>query len=328
MAGAALASASQCDSELDDSEEATALAALVQSLRRLADWASLEPAWRQFRHARGGGDACALAYLRTGGNDPEAAAVRIADTLSFRQANGLVADDAELWRAVEEHPARDRWPFAYLPGSEVPDGSPVCYARLSQLQVAATLAAFDEEELMHFVALWFEGAQRLLGDSSRRRGDPVRGTYDVYDCADLSAWSFLSEVTLPRHFSRHLVDPRGLTPRWPLWSLPRETAAHQTECRALSRCPTPSHSTHATRPLPEVRAHRPAIKRIFAIGSEHFPDLLYKCYVLNAPTVAALVWRCAARGRGRRLGRRCVRTLSRRERPLPPLPLAGASRPS
>ena len=142
-----------------------------------------------------------------GSNDPEAAAVRIADTLSFRQANGLVADDAELWRAVEEHPARDRWPFAYLPGSEVPDGSPVCYARLSQLQVAATLAAFDEEELMHFVALWFEGAQRLLGDSSRRRGDPVRGTYDVYDCADLSAWSFLSEVTLPRHFSRHLVDP-------------------------------------------------------------------------------------------------------------------------
>jgi len=236
VAGAALASASQCDSELDDSEEATALAALGQSLRRLADWASLEPAWRQFRHARGGGDACALAYLRTGGNDPEAAAVRIADTLSFRQANGLVADDAELWRAVEEHPARDRWPFAYLPGSEVPDGSPVCYARLSQLQVAATLAAFDEEELMHFVALWFEGAQRLLGDSSRRRGDPVRGTYDVYDCADLSAWSFLSEV----------------------------------------------------------RAHRPAIKRIFAIGSEHFPDLLYKCYVLNAPTVAALVWRCVA----------------------------------
>ena len=137
VAGAALAAASQCDSELDDSEEATALAALVQSLRRLADWASLEPAWRQFRHARGGGDACALAYLRTGGNDPEAAAVRIADTLSFRQANGLVADDAELWRAVEEHPARDRWPFAYLPGSEVPDGSPVCYARLSQLQVAA-----------------------------------------------------------------------------------------------------------------------------------------------------------------------------------------------
>jgi hypothetical protein len=43
--------------------------------------------------------------------------------------------------------------------------------------------------------------------------------------------------------------------------------------------------------LSDVKEHRGMLKRIFAAGAEHYPDQLYRCFILNAPSVAMLVWR-------------------------------------
>ena len=41
----------------------------------------------------------------------------------------------------------------------------------------------------------------------------------------------------------------------------------------------------------DVKECRGVLGRVFSVGSEHYPDQLYRCFILNAPSVAMVVWR-------------------------------------
>jgi hypothetical protein len=41
----------------------------------------------------------------------------------------------------------------------------------------------------------------------------------------------------------------------------------------------------------DVKECRGVLSRIFALGGEHYPEQLHRCFILNAPSVAMVVWR-------------------------------------
>lgn len=188
--------------------------------------------WLRLVDAYGSADQCFMCYLQTSKSPMDAAdaADRIVKTLEFRAQHNL--DRPDISRAIEEHPARSTWPFVMA--ERAPDGCPVIFARLANLDVGAAMNRYDEPDIIGFVAMWFEQALRMQADTLRSTGTPCHGTYDVYDCAGVRSWYKV---------------------------------------------------------IYDVKAFRGALGRIFAIGNEHYPDQLYRCFVLNAPSIATVVWR-------------------------------------
>jgi len=212
------------------SRETSAMGELRSILRARADWDRL--GWRRLVDVYGSAEQVLLCYLRASAVpwDASGAAERIVKTLSFRAHHNL--DRPDLARAIEEHPARSTWPFVMA--NSAPDGCPVIYARLAHMDVARTVNAYGEHEITRFVAMWFEQALRMQGDTTRATGAPPRGTYDVYDCAGVRSWYKV---------------------------------------------------------IYDVKDNRGMLGRVFSVGSEHYPDQLYRCFILNAPSVAMVAWR-------------------------------------
>lgn len=181
----------------------------------------------------GGEDRCFLSFLRATPTplDASAAASNIEGTLAFRQDQGLdsYSDSAAVHAALDSHRLRRFLPLSF-PGT-APDGCVIQYLRLASVQLRE-LSAAPEPELRGFVSLWLETALQLEGDSSRARGEPCPGSYDVYDCRGASMWRLFCDV--------------------------RET--------------------------------RGVLGRVMAMGEAHYPETLYRCFVINASSVVASAW--------------------------------------
>ena len=46
-----------------------------------------------------------------------------------------------------------------------------------------------------------------------------------------------------------------------------------------------------TRLLLDAKHHRRALTRVFGIGGHNYPGCMYRCYIVNAPYSASLLWR-------------------------------------
>eukprot|EP00322_Chrysochromulina_rotalis_P012129 CAMPEP_0115856602 /NCGR_PEP_ID=MMETSP0287-20121206/15140_1 /TAXON_ID=412157 /ORGANISM="Chrysochromulina rotalis, Strain UIO044" /LENGTH=256 /DNA_ID=CAMNT_0003310787 /DNA_START=8 /DNA_END=778 /DNA_ORIENTATION=+ len=149
----------------------------------------------QLVHAFGSEERCCRCFLRAASSVATAAVANIESTLTFRKDHGLdqIADSTAAATTFDAHPLRPRLPLSFA--GLAPDGSVIQYARLASINVRELVgAAKDDFDLRTLVALWLEQALRLQGDSTRSRGAPCPGTYDVYDLKGTNAWSLLWDV--------------------------------------------------------------------------------------------------------------------------------------
>lgn len=158
--------------------------------------------------------------------DTKAASHAICETLEFRKKHALNRDD--VLTPLEMETCRSYWPFGFA-DAVARDGCPIQFCRVSRLSIPRILRDFEEDQLMHFFALWCEHTLRLQAAS-------IRAGYDVYDCTGVS-WAQL---------------------------------------------------------LLDAKEQRAVIGRVFSVGGNHFPGSMHKCYIINAPYAASLLWRLIA----------------------------------
>ena len=150
-------------------------------------------------HAFGSVDRCLRCFLRAIDGNAAKAAARIESTLAFRREQRLdeYTCRADLEKAFESHPLRRHLPVAFA--GTAPDGTIIQYARMRSMNMRELVAASNEGELRQLVALWLECALQLQGESTRERGEPCKGTYDVYDMKGTNMWSLLWDAKETRH---------------------------------------------------------------------------------------------------------------------------------